>query len=232
MAEGDTDPTQAFQSRLAKMNGDAMAFATTLFDENFQHRQKIRELEGKVPADGSVVLSKADATRWEEFKALGKKPDELKQALKSSEDLTGEIATLKRKDVLRDVAEVGFADSKLKLSVLEDLDGKAEGIEYKIKEEKDKAGNTRKVVYVVSEGKESPLETFAAEKWADYVPALKLEQGQTTTKTGMTGDPAPRGNQTTLERIRNQEKERQAKAQPTGGLSLKERFLGRRAPAA
>ena len=121
-------------------------------------------------------LTKGEAERWEAFKALGKKPDELKQALQSSEELTTRIATLKRKDVLRDVADVGFGGSKLKLSVLEGLDGKAGVSEYKLKEEKDKQGNTHKVAYVVVEGKESPLEQFATENWSDYLFALKAEQ--------------------------------------------------------
>jgi hypothetical protein len=194
MAEGDNpqggaDPTQAFQSRLAKMNGDAMAFATQLFDENFQHRTKIRELEGKVPSENSVVLKKSEAEQWEAFKALGKKPEEIKQALTDAETVTTERDDLKKKDILRDVAGAhGY-----KLTVLQDRDKESGGLEYKLKDEKDSKGETRKVAYVVVEGKETPLEEYAQQNWADYLPSLKEAEAQTPLKMGNGRDPKPVG---------------------------------------
>jgi hypothetical protein len=182
------DPTAAFQNRLKKLDGDAMAFATQLFDENFQLRGQKRELEKKLPADGSLILSKEDAATWEAFNALNMKPEEIAEKVKDTETLTGEIAALKKRDVLRDVAGLqGY-----KLSVLEDRDKATDGLEYIIKEE-GKQGEKRKVAYVKHEGKEVPLEQFASEQWADFVPALKVEQGNGTAKRGMGGDPPPVG---------------------------------------
>lgn len=215
------DPAQAFQSLLAKHSNDALAVASKLFDENFTHRQRIRELEGKVPADGTVILSKADAERFEAFKALGKKPDELKQALADAENATNENAVLKKKDILRDVA----AAHGYKLSVLQDQDQKSGGLEYKLKDE-GKAGETRKVAYVVVEGKESPLEEYAAEQWADYMPALKAEQAQTDVQVGNGRSPKPSGGMNVYDRTREEVKN----AAPTeGGANWLARRFGRAA---
>lgn len=228
MAEGDNpqggaDPTQAFQSRLAKLNGDAMQFATQLFDENWQMREKLRLAEGKAPAEGSVVLSKSDAEKLEAIKASGVKLSEIPDKLKSLTTLESENATLAKKDVLRDVALAhGY-----KLSVLQDLDSKAAGLEYKLKEEKDKSGETRKVAYVVVEGKESPLEEFASTTWADYLPALKAEQAPTEVKPGNGPSPRSSGGASVFDRTREQEKQRQESTKPAG--SIMDRF--RRAPA-
>lgn len=185
----DKDPTAAFQSRLAKMNGDAMGFATQLFDENFHLRKDKRDLEKKVPTEGAVVLSKEDASEYEALKALGKSGD-LKTKLEAAGTLETENATLKKKDILRDIASAhGY-----KLSVLQDLDAKGGGLEYTLKEEKDTKGQARKVAYIKQEGKDVPLEQFATEKWADYMPALKAEQANTQTRPGNGGDPRPSGN--------------------------------------
>jgi len=231
MPEGDPqggNPAEALQKLLDKHKGDAMALAMTLLSENFDLRSKNRDLREKVPADGSVVLSKADGERWEKFKALGKKPEDIAAALTQAEKDTVEAAKLRRKDNLRDVSDVGYGGSKLKLSVLEDLDGKfpdAERPEYVVKEEKD-----GKAVTVKHGGKELPLEQFAKENWADYEPALKADAGQQQQRRGGNGgDPPPAGNLSTLERIRQQEKERQEKAAPPATGSVRERWFSRRA---
>lgn len=212
----DKDPTAAFQNRLNKMNGDAMAFATQLFDENYQHRSEIRDLKKKVPGEGSVVLSKEEAASYEAFKALNLKPEEVKTKLESVSTLEGENATLKRKDTLRDVAgAAGF-----KLSVLEDRDRSIEGLEYILKDEKDKQGNARKVAYVKHEGKEVPIEQFASEKWADYLPALQGGQATTPIKPGNGGDPPPAGGSNLFDRIRNKVKEGEEKSRTGGPTTL------------
>jgi hypothetical protein len=223
--DNDKDPTQAFQNRLAKMNGDAMAFATTLFDENYQLRGQLREAKKSLPAEGSVVLSKDDAAEYEALKALGKAAD-LKKQIEGHATLAEENASLKKRDTLRDVAQV----SNFKLSVLEDRDKASGGLEYVLKEEKDKSGEKRKVAYVKHEGKEVPLEQFASEQWADFVPALKAGSDSGQAKRGNGGDPPPAGNVSKLEEIKKRELERQKANQPQGG-SLRDRFFGRTTPA-
>jgi len=189
------DPTQAFQNRLNKMNGDAMAFATQLFDENYQYRTKIRGLEeqltqiqAKAPAEGSVVLSREEAALFEAYKVLGK-PEDVKKQLDENPTVVEENKKLKRRDILREVADVGIGGSKLRFSVLEDRANASNGIEFLVKEEgreKDK----RKVAYVKDGDKETPLEQYAQKNWADYMPSLKAEQAKRTTGSANGGDGA------------------------------------------
>lgn len=167
------DPTQAFQSRLTKMNGDAMAFATQLFDENFHLREDKRVLgeelvavKAKIPADDHVVLDPAEAQDYEAYKAIGK-PKDIKDRLTSSETVETELADLKQKDVLREVADLhGY-----KLSILVDRDKAAGGLEISFKN--DAKGN--KVAHVKDGDKETPVTEFAETNWADYLPSLKVE---------------------------------------------------------
>jgi hypothetical protein len=176
------DPTQAFQNRLNKLNGDAMAFATQLFDENYRLREDKRtlsaqldETKGKLPADGSVVLTADEAKVYEAYKALGA-PEELKTRIDAFPTLEDENKNLKRRDSIREAADVGFGGSKLRFSVLEDRVKAAGGnLEFIVKEE---GRDKRKVAYVKDGDKETPLEQYAQKNWADYLPSLKAEQAK------------------------------------------------------
>jgi hypothetical protein len=181
---GQVDPTQAFQSRLTKMNGDAMAFATQLFDENFQLREAKRQLgeqlttlQGKLPAEGAVILTGDDAKAYEAYKALGT-PKELKDRIDAYPALEDENKGLKLRDTLREVADVGIGGSKLKFKILEDRVKAAGGnLQFIVKEE---GRDKRKVAYVKDGDKETPLEQYAEKNWADYMPSLKAEQAKRT----------------------------------------------------
>lgn len=187
-----TDPTQAFQSRLQKMNGDAMAFATQLFDENFRLREdkrtiseKLAEVEKKLPSEGAVVLSAEKAKEYESYKALGKF-DELKTRIDAHANLETENSELKKKEVIREVAELhGY-----KATVLADRDKLAGGLEFVIKTDPQ---NKRKAAFVKEGDKDIPLTEYAESNWADYLPSLKVEQGQPQSqpRTGTGFDPRP-----------------------------------------
>jgi hypothetical protein len=60
------DGPDGLRKKLDKLEEDAATFRT-----------KAKELEGRVPGDGSVVLSADDAKRWDAFLALKKTPEEL-----------------------------------------------------------------------------------------------------------------------------------------------------------
>lgn len=181
--QGGADPTQAFQSRLSKMNGDAMAFATQLFDENFRLREDKRKLTEaatetakKLPAEGSIVLTSVEAKAYEEYKALGT-PVELKTRIDAFPTLEDENKNLKMRDSLREVASIGIGGSKLRFSVLEDRVKAAGNLQFIVKEE---GRDKRKVAYVKDGDKETPLEQFAEKNWADYLPSLKEESARRT----------------------------------------------------
>lgn len=201
------DPTQAFQSRLNKMNGDAMAFATQLFDENFRLREDKRALneeltvlKAKVPADDHVVLTPAKAQEYEAYKAIGK-PEEIQSRLDAGTTTESELAELKKKDILREVADLhGY-----KLSILVDRDKAVGGLEFSFKT--DSKGD--KVAHVKDGDKDTPITEFAETNWADYLPSLKVETASQPLVAVRGAGPSPRANG----RHDNPERDRQARAE-------------------
>jgi hypothetical protein len=153
-----------------------------LYGDNFNLREKnrtikeqVKDLEGKVPGQGSVVLGGDDAKALEAYKALGDL-ETLKTALGERDKFKGELGVLQREGVLRDVAEAaGF-----KLPVLKTLAG--DDLSFEIKEvEKD--GKKTRTAFVKNgpstgsgqaEG-EKDIAEYAKEKWADFLPSLQAQ---------------------------------------------------------
>lgn len=86
----------------------------TLESDNVNLREKRRELEktvqsleGKVPADGTVVLPKADADALAAYQELGK-PDELKTQLETGRTAAQKAAELARRQSITDAAGKQF----------------------------------------------------------------------------------------------------------------------------
>lgn len=163
---GDT-VAQGLQNLLTRHNNDAMAVVSVLYHDNYQLRDDNRILKGKVPADGALILTGDDAKAWADYQQLGK-PDDLRKTISDKDKLQGELGTLQRDGVLRDVAEA----AGYKFTVLKDLDSKAK-LSYAVKEiEQD--GKKVKAVSVTPEGgQEQALEAYATATWADYLPALR-----------------------------------------------------------
>jgi hypothetical protein len=210
---------EAIQKLLDKHKGDAMALALQLFSENFQLREKNRDLKKQIPAEGSVTVSKADHDKLEAYKTLGK-PDELKTRLDGHATLETENAELKRDGVLRDIAgELGW-----KVSVLKDRDKASGGsLEYLFREEGE-GDKKKRVPYVKTEQGEVSLEKYASDSWGDYLTALKAEGSSAEPKRGLERSPRPAGGDNIFEATRKGELARQeAAAKPQ---TLRERFRG------
>lgn len=180
---GGADPAASFQRALERVQGDATRLASQLFDENYRLREDKRTLgaeltdtKKKIPAEGAVILTADEAKALDEYKALGT-PSELKTRIDFFPTLEDENKSLKLRDSLREVAEVGIGGSKLRFSVLEDRVKAAGGMQFVVKEE---GRDKRKVAYVKDGDKEIPLEQFAEKNWADYLPSLKAEQARRT----------------------------------------------------
>lgn len=163
---------EAALTSLISKHGSADNALAKLVEDNFKARERARkaeeerdELKRRVPAEGAVVVSKEDAADLEAFRALGKKPDELKV-------LGEEHLALKRDARLTSVAAAGWnADA------LRDFDTLEGGLEYEVTEEgegKDK----RKVAYVVADGKRRPFEEYARDKRPALLAALKATGGE------------------------------------------------------
>jgi hypothetical protein len=150
------DPLASFQNLLAR-SSSAEQLANRLFEENHSHRTRIRELEAKVPAQGAMVLTAEQAAQWQSYQQLGA-PDQVQTTIQKAKKLERDLE-------LRDVASAaGYS-----VDVLRTL---AADLAFEVRDEQ-KDGKPAKAVYVKVDGKDIPAETYAAEQWAAFLPALK-----------------------------------------------------------
>lgn len=155
---------QGLASMIAKNNNDALKVAELLHGDNFQLREKNRQLQATI--DGAVVLRDADKSSWEQYRALG---------------APGDIATkLRGAEVERIASKAGYdAD------VFADLDRMAGGkLQYEVKSET-VDGKAVERVYVkdTADANAQPqlLNDFVTAKYAKYLPSLQptaQSQGQ------------------------------------------------------
>ncbi len=140
---------------------------------NYRLRTKNRDLtterdalQSKQPADGGRVLSKDEASAFDAYVALGKKPSEVKAELDAATTATTELATLRRKAQLHDVqALTGFDPD-----VLGDI---GTNWEFVTKDEQ-ADGKSVKVVYVKEGDTEQRIDQHP--KVVKYMPSLKPMQ--------------------------------------------------------
>ncbi len=152
------DPLAAFERLLNRSGSDGTQLARQLYEENFRHREQIRTLQGQLPAQGAAVLTPEQATAWQAYQALGA-PDQVQATIAGH-------AALKRDLELRDVASA----SGYTLDVLRTLSG---DLAFEVKDET-KDGKAVKAVYVTPKGGQpTPIETYATEQWAAFLPALR-----------------------------------------------------------
>jgi hypothetical protein len=186
---GGQDWQQALNNLIQRQGGEGAA-ATLLFNENREHRQRIRELEQRVPGEGAVVLTGDQAQAWQTYSQLGN-PAEVQQQLEQARQASTELAGLKRAEQIRTVAEV----AGYKPGVLQKL---ADGLTLELREQQ-VDGQTARVPYVVTgEGQQqqaTPLVDYAAEHWNDFLPALQAgQQGQPQQQTQGVTYPRQQGN--------------------------------------
>lgn len=233
---GGLDPASGFQRLLEQNKQDALAVASKLYDDNYDLREKNRQLKAKLPADGSVVLSGDDAKAWEAFKALDMKADDLKAAVEKVGTLEKENKELASMENLREISELGLEGSKLKLSVLKDqLSSKFPDAVFSFKTEKDADGKEAKVAYIKKSEKDSEtkFEDFAKADLADYLPSLKVSDAAPNQQPapGNSSDPKPAGGSgSVFDRIREEAKAKAETAKPVPGMDIDSRF-GRPAAA-
>lgn len=173
MPEGDNPQggNEQLQALLDKHKGDAMALAMALFGDNYKLREKNREMRDKVPAEGSVVMAKADADRLAAFDALGLKPEEAKAKIEAVATVEGENAKLKREGMLHSLVGAGYS-----LQALQDFDAlEGASIESYGAKDEQKEGKAVRVAYVTVGGKELPFDDYAKEKRPALASVLKSE---------------------------------------------------------
>lgn len=167
-----TDPAQAFQNALQRNQGDAMALATRLFDENYQLRSTNRDMRTQLPAQGAVVLPPDQASAFAAYQQLGA-VDAISAQLQTAQAAAAELATLKRAAHLANVAQI----AGYKPSVLGTL---AADRELLVREVGDK-----KMVVVKDGDRETPIADYASAHWADFLPALHASTTAAPQATGV-----------------------------------------------
>lgn len=182
---GQPEVPQGLATMIAKNDNNALKVAEILHGDNYQLREKNRQLQAQI--EGAVVLRDADKTAYEQYKTLG---------------APNEIATKLRQGELERIAgKAGY-----NAQVFADLDRMAGGkLQYEVKTET-VDGNAAERVYVkdISDPNAQPqlLGEYAAAKWAAYLPALQPtppSQGQGSNGNGVRfptqhpggGTPAP-----------------------------------------
>lgn len=210
------DVQASFDRLLASRGGDSGMVALMLFQENYREREQRRQLQeqltqvqGRLPSEGSVVLNRAEAQRWQAYQALGA-PDEVQTSLT-------ELQTLRRNTELTQVADV----ARFKPTVLQQLDRVAGGLKYEVREVDENGKKERRPFVMVKDqaGVEQsiPLQQYAEQHWADFLPSLRTEQQAPPSGTGFvkqnTGGGAPVGN-IADQFIRQQEEQRKTAPNP------------------
>lgn len=206
------NPAEGFQSLLAQHKQDGVAVASKLYDENYQLRQKNRELADKQPKDGTVILTSDEAKEWDVLKGLNMKASDVKKAIERASELEKQNKELASMESLREIADLGLEGSKLKLSVLKDqLSVKYPDAKITFQTVKDKDGKEAKVAFIQKTDKDAvtPFADFAKADLADYLPALKVTaEANQPAPLGNTQDPPAAGSSgTVFDRIRESVKE-------------------------
>lgn len=152
--------------------GDADAALQTLYRENFTLREKRRQAEARIPAEGSVILDTKQAELFAQYQALGDIT-----TLKTLQTQAAEAAELRRSQTLREAADLAGVNYQ----VLRDL-VKGTDINVEVKDGKALVGG-------------EALADYAKTHWTVYEPVLfaqRTTQGAPyPPQGGSQGKPAP-----------------------------------------
>lgn len=168
-----TNPAQIAQNIIARHNGDASVAVGVLAGENFQLRDKVRQqneritaLEGGQPKDGALVLSKADAERWEAYKKLGT-PEEVTTKIADGDKASGELQSIRAGSAISDAAR----DLNLNAAALQRL-VKLDGITVEKRTVKENGQDVERYFakYKGDDGKdaEKALTDYRQERWQEF----------------------------------------------------------------
>lgn len=171
--------TTAFNNLVTKQGGQDAA-GVLLLRENKEYRDKIKELEtqnrelqGKVPKEGTAVLDVEQAKSWQAYQALGK-PEEL-ATVKSG------YTALQREQLIGKAAEA----HQFKPGVLGKLVGSGLGIDIR---DVEKDGQKTAVAFIKDGDKEIPLLDYVKTNFSDFLPSLQA----TATPPATPGVPFPK----------------------------------------
>lgn len=174
----------SFSKLLRRYGGNVREAAMELFRDNWKQRQRVRLLKDENkqlqtaarPGKGRAVVPAKDAVELAEYRKLGLKPAEVRQAVEERRTLAERLSTTERETRLREVVDAtGWNLAPLK-RVIGNLD-------VETVEEDDGKGAKAPVSYVLTTkqvgGKDTVERTkitdYADREWSDMIPALTAQ---------------------------------------------------------
>lgn len=176
---GDSPPapdlTKVVEGLLNK-HGDPTAALKVLLAENYEYRDSIRTLKGKVPPEGDVVLSGDDTKRWHTYRELGE-PSDLRKAVSERDQLRADLGRVRTAEASDQAAELsGYNRRALRRLTAQD------GLEYEFRDEKKDGKDTRVPCVKGKDDKGAdvliPLDEYVEKNAPEMLPALR--DGQKT----------------------------------------------------
>lgn len=180
-------PVSEVVRSLVARHGDANVALGVLAGENRDYRARHRrdketidQLQGKLPKEGSVVLTPEQAQEWTAFQALGKAA-EVKDKLDKATNLEAQVQDYQRAEVFRAASEaVGYNTTVLAERV------KADGLHVEMRDaqvDDGKGGKVAKKLPHVRKADKAdeqlvPLTEYADKNWAVWMPSLKVANGK------------------------------------------------------
>lgn len=161
------DVLKGFRSLISR-EGDEQKAAMKLYDENYEHRKKIRELEAR------KTLTDEEYEQFEKYKEMGK-PDELKTKIEAADTAASELSAIKKEKAINEAAEVLGWNPKV-------LNRLGSDLEYEVKTKTGEDGKAVKYVEAKDGDKVIVVtDDFAKEKFGEeFLPSLKKEASNTT----------------------------------------------------
>ncbi len=163
------DATKAFEQLLAKNNNDSVALASRLWQENYDLREKNRQLATKVPGEDAVVITKDDAKALKAYRDLGE-PKDVKEELATGRASTTELTGIRKADAYKAVAEANGYEPKVFTKLATN-----EGLEIVETEAPGAKGGKATKGYSVknADGSTTPLSEYADANWGEFASSLK-----------------------------------------------------------
>lgn len=179
--QGGEGTPPGVQSLMTKHGGDAGAVAALLYQENYQYRERIRQMQEQIPPKDAVILTDpADLEAWNGRGDLAAQLEQAQQQLTAYE---------RRQAISSAAAAAGYKESVL-AGLVAQIDQPA------ALETAEKDGETIATIRIGEEADPIPLADYASEHWADFMPALQPEERPTGTnypgQAGSNGS-APQG---------------------------------------
>lgn len=184
-----------FKKLADRYNNDATGLAKELYGENYQLRRKnetlkdeVTTLKGKVPAEGSTVLTAEQSQQWIAYQSLGT-PENVKEAVEERGQLQGKLAGLEREKVLQSAANAANFDVEgLRMAdKLAQADGKTLAFEVRDVE----VNGVKVPTAFVKDGEtEKNLVEYAQESWPKLMPTLQMLE-ESNTQQRSQGTPYP-----------------------------------------